>query len=91
MFLKDPIARLDYGLDWSDRLNAGQSILDSAWSVEPFEVDGLRIASATRDDRLCLAVMEGGIAGRIYRVSNRIDLSDGGTDERSIVVRVDHR
>lgn len=91
MFLKDPAARLDYGLDWTDRLNEGRSILESSWSVEPAEADGLSIAESSRQANLCLAVLEGGIAGRIYRVSNRIGISDGSIDERSIVVRVDQR
>jgi hypothetical protein len=91
MFLKDPAARLDYGLDWADRLSAGITILNSDWQVEPDEADGLTIMGSSLEGALCVALIEGGVAGCVYRVSNRVELSDGGVDERSIVVRVDDR
>lgn len=91
MFLKDPAARLDYGLDWADRLAAGVTILDSGWKVEPDDADGLTIAGSSLEGDVCVALLEGGAAGCIYRVSNRVELSDGGVDERSIIVRVDDR
>jgi hypothetical protein len=37
------------------------------------------------------ATLTGGLAGRIYRITNRITLTDGQIDERSISLRVEAR
>ena len=35
--------------------------------------------------------LNGGVAGRIYRLTNRVTLSDGQVDERSVTMRVEER
>lgn len=88
MFLKDPAARLDYAVDWSANYLSGGTIATSDWDVQPPGVIvSATVATATRTG----ATIEGGVPGTVYRVANRITLSDGRTDERALVIRIEAR
>lgn len=91
IFLKDPSAALDYAIDWGPAYLAGQTIAASTWLAEPAEDGGVAvsatIASATRTG----ATFAGGVPGNLYRVANRVTLSDGRSDERSLVLRIEQR
>ncbi|WP_432768330.1 MAG: hypothetical protein HEQ22_13010 [Sphingopyxis sp.] len=89
--VKDPGARIDYEFDWGDAYLAGQAIVASAWSVAPDEADGVTVAAASHDLTKAVATLAGGIAGHAYRVTNRVTMSDGQIDERSLTVRVEDR
>ena len=89
--LKDPGAALDYRIDWGGVLADGVTLVSSAWSIAPdvgggLVADGGGLAGAAAVTRL-----SGGVAGHVYRVSNRVTFSDGGADERTLVVRVGER
>lgn len=88
--IKDPQARIDHAIDWSAYL-AGQNIVASQWSVSPQEAGGVTIVLATYEPQRSSARLEGGMAGRLYRVTNRVTLSDGQVDDRSIIFRVEER
>ncbi|MBV8971642.1 MAG: hypothetical protein JO290_05060 [Sphingomonadaceae bacterium] len=88
MFLKDPAARLDYAVDWSADFLNGATIVASDWDVEP---PGIAIGGATATATRTGATFDGGTAGTVYRVVNRITLSDGRRDDRALVVRVEAR
>jgi hypothetical protein len=90
LYLKDPQARIDHAIDWSLYL-AGQSIVASVWSVIPEEPNGLEVDTAAFAAARTAARLSGGIAGRLYRLTNRVTLSDGQTDERSSLFRVEER
>ena len=45
------------------------------------------MATATRT----AATIDGGVPGTIYRIVNRVTLTDGRTDDRSLVIRVEAR
>ncbi len=90
-YLKDPGAAIDYTVDWAAGYLAGAEILASHWSVEPFEDGGVIVAADAREAGRTAATLEGGLAGHIYRVCNRIEMSDGRNDERSLVIRVEQR
>ncbi|HEV2865930.1 MAG TPA: hypothetical protein VGX37_05400 [Allosphingosinicella sp.] len=90
-YLKDPQSRVDYGIDWGAGYLAGQTIAGSAWSVEPQEAGGIVIDAAAFDSTRTAATLTGGVAGRVYSVSNHITLSDGRSDDRSISLRVEQR
>ncbi|WP_448582478.1 phage fiber-tail adaptor protein [Thermaurantiacus sp.] len=91
MFLKDPGARLDYRFDWSERVADGRAITASDWLVEPQTAAGLVIESAAIDGATTVVWLAGGEQGRVYAVRNRVALSDGQIDERSLIVRVEQR
>ena len=88
MFLKDPAARLDYAVDWSANTLGTATIAGSTWDVEPAGLTvSAEVASGTRTG----ATLDGGIPGLVYRVVNRIALSDGRSDDRALVVRIEAR
>lgn len=89
-YLKDPAARVDYAIDWAGYLD-GQAIAASLWSVAPAEAGGVAVASESYDLVRTAATLSGGLAGHVYSVTNRVTLSDGQVDERSITLRVEER
>jgi len=88
IFIKDPGAKLDYGFDYSDWLYEGDSITTSSWTVE---TGGLDIDPEYHDSTSTVVWLSGGVAGRTYRVTNRITTTAGRIDERSIEIRVRER
>ena len=90
-FLKDPQSRVDYAIDWGAGYLVGQTIAGSAWSVVPVEPDGVAIDAAAFEPSRTTATLSGGMAGRVYSVCNRVTFSDGRSDDRSIIVRVEER
>ncbi|HWT11978.1 MAG TPA: hypothetical protein VN231_04430 [Allosphingosinicella sp.] len=90
-FLKDPQSRVDYAIDWAAFYLAGPTIAGSGWSVSPEEPGGLAVDSASFDAGRTAATVSGGIAGRVYALCNHVTLSDGRSDDRSIVIRVEAR
>lgn len=89
-YLKDPQSRVDYAIDWVDYLD-GATIAASIWSVVPAEAGGIAVDEASFDLGRAAARLSGGIVGHSYSVSNRVTLSDGSIDERSITLRVEER
>lgn len=89
-YLKDPQSRVDYALDWVAYLGA-QTIAGSQWAVAPVEPGGLAVLEPRADGSRTAATLTGGVVGHVYSVSNRVTLSDGSIDERSICLRVEQR
>ena len=88
LIAKDPQARIDHVIDWSAYL-AGQSVIASVWSVSP--VGGLTVEEAALEPGRTSVRVSGGAVGHVYRLTNRVTLSDGQVDERSVTVRVEER
>lgn len=91
MFLKDPHAALEYRVDWAAALADGVALASSEWRVEPVEAGGVVVVASAVSGGEAVATLGGGIAGHVYRVGNRAVLSDGTSDERSLVLRVEER
>ncbi|MFN7399744.1 MAG: hypothetical protein ACK5SX_11965 [Sandaracinobacter sp.] len=91
MFLKDPQALLDYRVDWGAALGPDAQIAASNWGVRPDEPGGLIVSSSGLAGAVASVRLGGGIAGHVYVVGNRVTLSDGVIDERSLTVRVEDR
>ena len=89
-FLKDPGATLDHAIDWALYLD-GRTIAASDWSVAPDESGGVAIVEANFDGARTAARLTGGIAGHSYSLANHVAFSDGSSDDRSIVLRVEQR
>lgn len=99
--LKDPEAKLRYGLDWSPYIERylrefggypGVSTLtldESSWSVEP---EGeLSIYEDSHNDTVAVVGLEGGVAPKEYTATNHVVFSDGQIDERSLTVKIKQR
>jgi len=86
-FDKDPSAKLDYTVDWSSWLCAGETITASDWTVP----DGLTEASASFDDDSATVWLTGGTDDTDYKVVNQITTNAGRIDQRTIVIAVKER
>ena len=86
---KDPQAVLDYAENWTAWLAAVNDTLASVSVVaeSPLVVFGV----ATFVGGVVTAIIGGGLAGRIHRVTFTIVTTAGRTDQRSIYLRVWNR
>lgn len=91
MVVKDPDARIDFEFEWSPAYPDGQAVVASIWTCIPDEAGGVAVAAASHDLVKSVATLAGGIAGHVYRVTNRVTMSDGQIDERSLTMRVEER
>lgn len=91
LYLKDPGSRIDYAIDWATAYLGGGTLISSQWAVTPVEPGGVVVAQNGFDPGRAVAVIEGGVAGHVYRVTNRITIADGRVDERALVLRVEDR
>lgn len=82
-FIKDPQAKLDYGVDWSDWL-AGDTISGSSWSAET----GITVDASSHTDTVATVWLSGGTVGGSYKVTNHITTLGGREDELTITVSV---
>jgi hypothetical protein len=91
LLLKDPEAVLDYAVDWGAEYLSGDVLTESGWTVSPAEAGGVSIASNRFDLMVSTVQVRGGIAGRIYRLTNHVVTAEGREDSRSILLRVEKR
>lgn len=91
LMIKDPGSRIDYAFDWNAAYLDGQFLANSSWTIDPNHGGGIAVDAHTFDVVRTSATLSGGIEGTIYRVTNRVTLSDGQVDERSLVLRVEQR
>ena len=89
--LKDPGATLDYAIDWGSEYLADDALTESSWSVVPTEPGGVLVLASSASDRQTSVQVSGGVAGRIYRLINHVATAAGREDNRSIMLRVEHR
>lgn len=91
LMIKDPGGRIDYAFDWAAAYLDGQAIAASSWIIDPVEAGGVAVDSHAFDTARTSARLSGGREGVTYRVTNRVTLSDGQADERSVTLRVEQR
>jgi hypothetical protein len=91
LLLKDPEALLDYAVDWGTDYLTGDLLTESGWTVSPAEAGGVSIASSRFDLKVSTVQVSGGVAGRIYRLTNHVVTAEGREDSRSIMLRVEKR
>jgi hypothetical protein len=87
VFVKDDNAVLDYQFDWSLWLGAGETITASQIFVD----SGLTLDSSSNTSSIVTIWLSGGVAGKSYKVKNRVTTSASRTEERTITVRVAER
>jgi hypothetical protein len=91
LMLKDPDAVLDYMIDWGAEYLGDDQILESEWSIVPDEAGGLSVNGNAFDGTTATVTVAGGLAGKLYRLVNRVVLGSGRIDDRSLTVRVENR
>lgn len=91
LLLKDPDAVLDYAVDWAAEYLDGDKIAESLWSVAPAEAGGVAVIASRFEPGMAIVQAGGGIAGRVYQLTNHVVLVSGREDSRSILLRVEKR
>ncbi|MEQ1687012.1 MAG: hypothetical protein ABL874_00380 [Sphingopyxis sp.] len=91
LMIKDPGSRIDYAFDWNAAYLDGQVLAASQWTVDPAHAGGVVVDAHAFDAVRTSATLSGGVEGTAYRVTNRVTLSDGQIDERSLVLRAEQR
>lgn len=91
LLLKDPDAVLDYLVDWGAEYLDSDDLVESNWSVEPEEADGVVVTETRFDAKSATVVAAAGVPGRIYHLVNRVVLASGRVDSRSVSLRVERR
>jgi hypothetical protein len=91
LLMKDPASVLDYAIDWGAEYLDGDLLAASAWSISPEEGDGVAIVGSDFDAGTTTVKAAGGVAGRLYTLTNQVTLDSGRVDIRSIVLRVEKR
>ena len=94
-FVKDPDSELELGVDWNrGYLERGERVAaDLGWRIRPVEDAPGELRVVFQE---CLATgskarFAGGVPGRIYMVSSRIETTTGRELERTILFRVAER
>lgn len=85
-YIKDPQAKLEYYVDWSDWLEEGETIVNSEWFVD----SGINKESSITDGSVTAVWLSGGVNHKKYSVTNRITTAER-IDERSIQIICKHR
>ncbi len=82
---KDPNEVLDYQMDWSDRLEDGETILTSTFVVASGDIakDSQEFSGA-----LTTVWFSGGTEGVKNVITNRVVTSDGRTYDESAIIRI---
>jgi len=83
---KDPQAKLDYTMDWSDWLPSGDPLQSAEWRVSTVTNDTANVIIHSNTTSgitgLSTAIISGGSAGNTYTVTCRITTTNGLIDER---------
>ncbi|HZG46152.1 MAG TPA: hypothetical protein VEZ41_07770 [Allosphingosinicella sp.] len=90
-YVKDQAAVASYTIDWGVGFPGPPGIAASTWEISPAEAGGLALQMSGHDGRTARASIGGGLAGRVYRLANRVTLNDGSSDVRSVLLRVEER
>lgn len=85
-FLKDPVAVLDYMIDWAAWLG-GDTIALSVWTIP----SGITQNSVTNTATTATIWLSGGTDGTVYSIVNRITTAGGRADERTITITVQNQ
>jgi len=87
VFIKDPDATLDYGFDWSQWLQIGESLYSFVVSA----TTGITVASSASTTGSVIVWLSGGTSGSRYDIACKITTTDNRIDERTIRIDVRNR
>ena len=91
IFLKDPSAAVDYGVDWSAGYLVGRTIGSSTWRVSPDGAGAIVVEATQIALQRTVVTLSGGQPGCVYQITNAVVFSDGRRDERMLLLRVEDR
>jgi hypothetical protein len=89
VFIKDPNATLDYGFDWSQWLDNGETISDYVIDTSPCGIVNLYSTSTITGS--VVAWLTSGCVGTRYSIACKMTTSASRVDERTIKIDVKER
>lgn len=84
---KDPNEVLDYVLDWSDRLDTGDTISTSTWSIVTSS-PALVIDSESETTTTATVWLSAGTVDVDYELLNRVVTAAGRTMDQTVFIRI---
>lgn len=90
IYTKDPDATLDFAIDWSANLVAGDTIIGATWTV-PAGLTQPSTPVASVVGAKAIVWLAGGTVGQVHSVGCRIVTAQGRIDERAIIIRISER
>lgn len=81
---KDPLAVLDYQIDWTATLQEADGIASAVWIVD----EGLTVGDEDSDAATATIWLGGGEVGNIYRVICHITTTQARQDARAFYVHI---
>ncbi|WP_262694478.1 phage fiber-tail adaptor protein [Kordiimonas aquimaris] len=91
LYLKDPQSTVDYSVDWTTWLVAGEAITSTEWSITPSDTSAPTLGNIIDGDTVQGVYVSGGIAGRRYHLTCRIETDAGRQADRSLSLRIMER
>jgi len=88
---KDPVARLDYTIDWKPWLDNGDHVAAVAWSIENPPDETLLLDSPILAGSLATVFVSGGTEGANYEVRCQVTTAAGRIDARTLLLSVVRR
>lgn len=85
-YIKDPGAKLDYSIDWSEWLPTGDAIDTATWTA-----DGITVAASPAPSHasgIATVWIEGGTEGTDATAACRVTTTAGRIDERTIRIQI---
>ena len=90
-FVQDEQSVLDYSIDWTEMLDAGETITASAWAETPTTGGSdVTLSRQTWTGAVATCFVEGGSTGASYAIENTITTSLGRSYTRGFVLTVDY-
>ncbi len=77
-----PGAILDYGFNWTAWLQLSETVVSSAWAIDPV----LTLSGSQDVANVTSTFVNGGDVGKVYTLTNTITTNQGRTDSRTLVL-----
>lgn len=84
--MKSPGSLLDYGIDWTELLEEGETVDSADWSIS-----GATLAQNRIDGNVTVAWVDGGESGYKAKLTCKMTTSVGRIYERTILIPVRQR
>lgn len=82
-----PGAILDYGFNWVSWLQLSETVVSSAWAIDPV----LTLSGSQNVANVTSTFVNGGDVGKVYTLTNTITTNQGRTDSRTMVLNCQPR
>lgn len=80
---KDPDGHMDYGIDWTNWLQSGETISEVEWEVSD---SSITILDEDNSGNVYAVMLSDGLAGRVYTLTCRVTTNQDRIEDRSMFV-----